>query len=32
VCIDAVGAYVGLIHVEHLVTAAVTAARTDGGS
>ncbi|MCU1590932.1 MAG: diguanylate phosphodiesterase [Frankiales bacterium] len=27
VCVDATGAYVGLVHVEHLVTAAVTAAR-----
>jgi EAL domain-containing protein (putative c-di-GMP-specific phosphodiesterase class I) len=29
VCVDAAGAYVGLVHVEHLVTAAVTTARSD---
>ncbi|MDT7544344.1 MAG: hypothetical protein QOE99_454 [Actinomycetota bacterium] len=32
VCVDGTGAYVGLVHVEHLVTAAVTAARTDSRS
>jgi EAL domain-containing protein (putative c-di-GMP-specific phosphodiesterase class I) len=32
ICVDAAGAYVGLVHVEHLVTAAVTTARSERGS